>query len=261
MKIAITNTKGGASKSTTAFQVASAYMLSKNLDFTHIELDDENRDAETFSKSKIQSEQVGVGDGSGLNNTIRNLLLNNTNLVIDVGGNKTTTLFLENLAKTRMYRLIDLFIIPSSGGNQDIKNAIKTYKMVKNMNKDAKILFVLSRVRNPNRVKFQYRDFFTSNEIDDKDKQNYTILKDSDVVDVSRILKKSIYEIVQDKDTKTKMEAEFDKALLNNDTNKIANLSVMLEIIDEAQDFFDNYINPAFKKLDEIEISKGQKNG
>jgi hypothetical protein len=252
MKIAIINTKGGASKSTTAFQVASAYMLHKGLEFKHIELDDENKDAETFAKSKIVTEQVGVGDGSELNNTLRNLLLQNENLVIDVGGNKTTTLFLENLAKTRMYRLIDLFIIPSSGGSQDIKNAIKTYKMVKNMDNNTKVLFTLSRVRNPNRVKFQYRQFFMSNEIDENDKQNHIILKDSDVIDLSRTLKKSIYEIVQDKETKSKMEEQFDKALLDNNIEKIESLSIMLEIIDEANEFFEKFINPAFKKLDTI---------
>jgi MinD-like ATPase involved in chromosome partitioning or flagellar assembly len=252
MKIAIVNTKGGASKSTTAFQVASAYMLSKNLDFKHIELDDENRDAETFAKSKIVTEQVGVGDGSDLNNTLRNLLLQNENLVIDVGGNKTTTLFLENLQKTRMYRLIDLFIIPSSGGSQDIKNAIKTYKLIKEMHPDAKVLFVLSRVRNPARVKFQFAEFFNTPEIDEKDKQNYIILKDSDVVDLSRILQKSIYEIVEDKDTKKALENAFDEALLNGDNNTIEKLSIMLEIYDEAENFYNNYIAKAFGKLDEM---------
>jgi len=252
MKIVIANTKGGASKSTTAFQVASAYMLSKNLNFKHIELDDENRDAEVFTKSKIVSEQMKVGTGDDLNNTIRNLLLNNENLTIDVGGNKTTTLFLENLKKTRMYRLIDLFVIPSSGGSQDIKNLIKTYKMVKEINPDAKVFFVLSRVRNPKRVKFQYANFFQNNEIDEKDKQNYIILKDSDVVDLSRNLKKSIYEIVEDDETKKALEKKFDDALLKNDTPTIENLSIMLEIYDEAENFFNDYIVPAFNKLDEI---------
>lgn len=252
MKIAIVNTKGGASKSTTAFQIASTYMLSKGLNFKHIELDDENQDAEAFSKSKIITEQVAVENGDNLNDTIRNLLLKNENLVIDVGGNKTTTLFLQNLKKTRMYRLIDLFIIPSSGGSQDIKNAVRTYKTIKEMNPDAKVLFVLSRVRNPNRVKFQFREFFVNNEIDEKDKQNYIILKDSDVVDLSRILKKSIYEIVEDKNTKQKLEKEFDKALLDGDNNTIESLSIMLEIIDEAENFFNEYIIPAFQKLDEI---------
>jgi len=251
MKIAVINTKGGASKSTTAFQVSSAYMLSKGLNFKHIELDDENRDAEVFTKSKIASEQMKVGTGDDLNNTIRNLLLNNENLVIDVGGNKTTTLFLENLKKTRMYRLIDLFVIPSSGGSQDIKNLIKTYKMVKEINPDAKVLFVLSRVRNPKRIKFQYANFFQNNKIDEKDK-HYIILKDSDVVDLSRNLKKSIYEIVQDEETKKALEKKFDDALLKNDTQTIENLSILLEIMDEAQSFFDDYIKVGFNKLDEL---------
>ena len=125
MTIAVVNTKGGASKSTVAFQVAAASFLAKNQEVQLIEFDDENKDSETFSSSKIESYQVEIGDGTDIEEVLKNTLLvsSSENLVIDVGGNKTTTIIIDGLKKTRLYRKIDLFIIPMSGGHQDLKNA------------------------------------------------------------------------------------------------------------------------------------------
>ena len=247
MKITVVNTKGGASKSTVAFQIASAYMLNKNLDFKHFEVDDENLDAKTFDKSAINRQQITIGNGDGFNDVVRDLYLNNGNFVVDIGGNKTTTMFLESLKKSRMYRKNDLYIIPSSGGSQDIKNMVKTYELIKDMDENANILFALSRVRNIKRINFQYADFFANFK-----NSNYIVLQDSDVVDLSRKLKKSIYEIVKDEKQKRELEAMFDEALDADDSNSIATFSTMLEIVDEAEDFYKNYIELAFKKLDEI---------
>ena len=123
MTISVVNTKGGASKSTVAFQVAAASFLTKKQEVQQIEFDDENKDSETFSNSKIRSTQVEIGDGTDVDEVLKNTLLvpNDKNLVIDVGGNKTTTSIIEGLKKTRLYRKIDLFIIPMSGSYQDLK--------------------------------------------------------------------------------------------------------------------------------------------
>ena len=43
------------------------------------------------------------------------------NKVLDIGGNKTSDNVLQGLNSTHMYRMIDLFIIPMSGGSQDLK--------------------------------------------------------------------------------------------------------------------------------------------
>ena len=247
MKIVVINPKGGSSKSTVAFQIISAYMLNKGLDFTHFELDDMNFDSETFKESSINTKQITIDNGDGLNETVRNLFLDNENFVLDVGGNKTTTMFLMALKKTRMYRKTDLYIIPSSGGSQDILNMKKTYDLIKEFDENAKVLFALSRVRNVKRIKFQYSDFFKKFKNVD-----YIVLKDSDVVDLSRKMQKSIFEIVQDEDLKKEFENLFDEALDNNDQENISLYSIMLEIIDDAHIFNEKYIINAFEKIDEV---------
>ena len=64
MNIVIINTKGGASKSTTAFQVACTYFLVKVQGVELFELDNQNRDSANFSKSLIKSDEKSVKQDS-----------------------------------------------------------------------------------------------------------------------------------------------------------------------------------------------------
>ncbi|MCT7572440.1 P-loop NTPase family protein [Aliarcobacter butzleri] len=256
--IIITNTKGGSAKSTTATQVGGAFALEKEFNAKIWEFDDENKDSQNFTKSVILSEQIEVGDGTEITTTLRDLFTNNSDAdvkLFDVGGNKTTTIFLEGLKKSRMYKKVDLFLIPMSGGSQDLKNARKTLETIKEMDSNANIMFCLSRVRNPKRVQFQYGDFFSDNDLK---KYPYIILKDSDVIDLSRKLKKSVYELATDLDSKKGIEDAFDKALDEDDSSKITSLSIMLEIYDEAEDYLKTTLIPAFKELDKA-LNKDKK--
>jgi hypothetical protein len=177
---------------------------------------------------------------------LRDELLKEQSLVLDVGGNKTTTMFINSLKSTRMWRKIDLFIIPLSSGSQDLKNAIKTFELLQELG-DVKVLFALSRVRNPKRFKYQYLNFFKQLK-----EQPYFILKDSDVVDLSRNLKKSVIEIANDHEMKSQLEEQLDQAFNENNNNSISQLSVTLEIFDEAEEFVQSYLIPAFEKIDEM---------
>jgi len=247
MTIAVVNTKGGASKSTVAFQVAAASFLAKKQEVQLIEFDDENKDSETFSNSKIRSTQVEIGDGTDVDEVLKDTLLvpNDKNLVIDVGGNKTTTIIIEGLKKTRLYRKIDLFIIPMSGGYQDLKNAEKTYELIKDFG--VPVIFALSRVRNPKRLQFQYGDFFRA--FPDAE---YLILTESDVVDLSRSNKKSIYEIAYDSESKAILEDGLDKAFNADNNDEIAFYSTLLQIFDESEDYVEKILTPAFEKIENL---------
>ena len=253
MIIAVINTKGGSSKSTVAFQVVASMFLYQKKSVKLIEFDDENRDSETFSNSKIESTQIEIGNGDDLDNILRDTLLSDEseNLVIDVGGNKTTTLIIDGLRKTRLYRKIDLFIIPMSGGYQDLINAKKSFEMVKQFN--VPTIFALSRVRNPKRLHFQYGEFFRL-----FPNEKYFILTDSDVIDLSRTQKKSVYEIAYDTQTKKAFEDALDKAFDDNDNKKIGMLSTILQIFDESEIYFNDILKPTFKMINNlIENSNG----
>ena len=247
MTIAVVNTKGGASKSTVAFQVAAASFLAKNQEVQLIEFDDENKDSETFSSSKIESYQVEIGDGTDIEEVLKNTLLvsSSENLVIDVGGNKTTTIIIDGLKKTRLYRKIDLFIIPMSGGHQDLKNAQKTYELIKDFG--VPVIFALSRVRNPKRLKFQYGEFFKV-----FPDEKYLVLKESDVIDLSRRNAKSIYEIAFDEEEKKIIEDMLDDAFDNDDNRRIAQFSTVLQIYDESEEYAEKILKPAFEVIEQL---------
>lgn len=245
--IAVINTKGGASKSTFALQVAGAYFLSKGKEVNLFEFDDENKDSKTFTNSAVRASQIKIGDGKDISDILRNSLLSHQgeNLVIDVGGNKTTTIFIDGLKKSFLYKKIDLFIIPMSGGSQDLDNAVKTYKMIESLG--IPVLFGLSRVRSLERFTFQYRDFFIHFPND-----TFAILTDSDSIDLSRLLKKTVYEIAVDKEMIYILEEDMISAFDSNDNERAKNLSFQYEIYGEAGKYLEEILQPAWVKLDKL---------
>jgi len=245
MNIAVINTKGGASKSTFALQVAGAYFLNIGKEVDLFEFDDENKDSKTFTNSAIRSTQIKIGDGKDISDILRNSLLEHKgeNLVIDVGGNKTTTIFIDGLKKSFLYKKIDLFIIPMSGGSQDLDNAIKTHKMVESFG--VPILFGLSRVRNTERLTYQYQDFFINFPT-----APFVVLTDSDTIDLSRSLKRTVFEIAIDKEMKFLLEKDMLKSFDTNDIQKSKNLSLQYEIYGESEKYLEEILQPAWAKLD-----------
>ena len=250
--ILIINDKGGAAKSTVAMQVIAPYFLAKGQEVELLELDNQNQDAKIFSKSRIKTKQITVDSNSkDLNQTVRDLFLNENknNTVLDIGGNATTTNFSSSLKSTHMFHMVDLFVIPMSGGSQDLKNAKKTLKIILDMNNNAKVLFALSRVRNPKRVQFQYGDFFQDEELK---KYPYIILPESDCIDLSRKLKKTVYELAQDEQEKENINQKLLEAFDKNDKNSIYSYSLILEILEDSENYKKEVIDVAHQTLDEV---------
>ena len=101
--IVVTNHKGGASKSTTTMQICGAYALYKNMNVEIFEFDDENKDSQNFTKSKIKSTQVEVGDGSEITTTLRNLFngIDKTDMRLCDSGSRDRELFADGALSQR----------------------------------------------------------------------------------------------------------------------------------------------------------------
>ena len=252
-KIVVINDKGGASKSTTSFQILGAYFLANNLNGTIVEFDDENQDSKIFTDSKIKTRQIKVGDSmtAELKNRILKEFANSNICGYDIGGNKTTTIFLNALKATRMYKKVDLWVIPASGGHQDIENMEKMYHKIKTLDKNAKILLTLSKVRNVNNYKFQYRKLFKNSILN---QLPYIVIQDSDVIDLSRDMKKSAYEIAINTDAKKELEKVFEKLIepKNPDENQVIELSTTLSVFDQSEDFLEDILKPAFDVISKV---------
>lgn len=248
MTIAVLNTKGGASKSTVALQVAAGYFLQNNEEVELFEFDDENKDSLSFKNSAIKATQIKVGDGKDITDILRNSIIdhNGENLVLDIGGNKTTTIFIDGLKKSMLFKKLDLIIIPMSGGAQDLTNAIKTYDMIKSFN--IPVIFALSRVRRMDRIWYQFNNFFRHFPND-----KFISLKESDVIDLSRELEKSVYEIALDSsEFKPLLEQDLMEAFDCNDKTKQKLISFKYEIYGEAAEYLDDILKPAWNVIDEV---------
>lgn len=239
-------------------QCAAAYYLSRGEEVTLHELDDENRDALCFDRTKILTNQIKVEDGSDLSLELTKILSKReTNAVIDVGGNRSTTITLEALARSRMSIAVDLFIIPMSGGSQDFINAVKTYEMIKDFNRP--IIFALSRARRPlkdPRVRYQFSNFFEK-----FPKAKFFFLRDSDAVDLSRDTGLTILELAQDSHFKAGLENQIATCFQAGDDNGIFAAQTMLDIYDDAGEWYTECLKPAFKLIDTFNPKNGGKNG
>jgi nitrogenase subunit NifH len=250
MNILVINDKGGVGKSFISMQVLAPFFLYKNEEVKLLEFDNENNDSDTFVKTILKKEQIVVDSTvKELNTTLRNVFLeknNSLNFVCDIGGNRTCNLFLQSLKETYIFNCIDLFVIPISNAYQDLINANKVYESVSKYNK--KIIFALSRSRhsidNP-RVKFQYSNFFKT-----YPNMPYIILQDDDCVDLSRALKRTIWEISQDEDEYSNISLKLKNAFDDNDMQSVYNLSQMLEILDDSKAYLNTNILKAFETLE-----------
>jgi len=254
MKIAIVNTKGGASKSTTAFQLFGAYFLSKGIEnFEVVEFDDENKDSKNFIESKIKTKRLKVGGEvtQALKDRILNeVLRTQDHRIFDVGGNKTTTIWLEALKSVRGHKKIDIWVLTASGGHQDIENMQKTLDIIKEFVTEPNVLCVLSRARKEDEWKFQYRKFFANKELS---KYPFILLRDDNAIDLSRDLKKSVYEVVLDTETRQQYENQLDE--IYNDPSKVNEVEQLLSIcnaFDNSEVFYKKVLTKAFEQLDKI---------
>ena len=214
------------------------------------ELDNQNKDSANFENSQIESIQIQVDFDKQLNNTVRDLFLrqDSKNKVIDVGGNQTTTEFINAINQTKMYNLVDIFIIPISGGHQDVVNAKATYDAIKGFNKE--VIFCLSRSRHPHnspRLKFQFRNFFQAFE-----NPTYFVLEDSDVIDLSRTFKKSVYELANDETEIQNINSKLLQAFDTKNNDEIYQYSQILEILEDAKKYKETNIDVAHQVLDQV---------
>jgi hypothetical protein len=203
--IIIPQTKGGVGKSTVAMQIIAPYLYKKHgKKVTYIEIDDENNDSESFTRTQIVDKRMlGTNKLSELDELI--LMDDNHEVIIDVGGNKTSTLVLEEIKKVGSYGNIK-WIIPLGDGELDGKNAIATMKKIKKIeaNPEKNIIFALNRAINtePDYVEEQFINFFGHKYLDSNSvicdfvkNPNFFAVKNDKAITMSRYLGSTVWEM------------------------------------------------------------------
>ena len=144
--IIIPQTKGGVGKSTVAMQVIAPYLYKKHgKKITYIEIDDENNDSRSFTRTEIVDKRMlGTNKITDLDELI--LMDDKHEVIVDVGGNKTSSLVLDEIKKVGSFGNVK-WIIPLGDGELDGKNAIATMKKIKKIEKNPEdnLIFALTR--------------------------------------------------------------------------------------------------------------------
>lgn len=165
IRILSISTKGGCGKSTIAQQVAAPYLLEREGAGILIELDDQNVDSSWMTDSQIQSRQIIVdGDASF---AILDLFeeFAGKSFVLDI-GNQTSEAALAAMGRNGLIGRFDLILVPVKDVGQDLENAKRTIKRIREDEPAAKIVLILTglsrKTQDPNdrRLRALYGDIF-----------------------------------------------------------------------------------------------------
>jgi len=262
--IIIPQTKGGVGKSTVAMQVIAPYLYKKHgKKITYIEIDDENNDSQSFTRTEIVNKRMlSTNKIQELDELI--LMDDNHEIIVDVGGNKTSSLVLDEIAKVGTFGNVK-WIVPMGDGELDGKNAIATMKKLKKIetNSQDNLMFALNRAINidDDYLQEQFINFFghkylanNSTITDFVNDPKYFALKNDKVITMSRYLGSTVWEMAYNN---TDFTAKAMQAKELGDVESARKYLFFRRIQTEAKDYVLNTLNGIFFKLDKfIDIKK-----
>lgn len=264
MKILVGNTKGGVGKSTISVQILAPFLfeLGGNVSVPLVEFDDENKDAQTFSNSTlIEASQVSLL-GTDLIETLNTLVVSHKHLIIDIGGNKTTSVLLNALESSGMMEGFDMFVIPLMDGEQDAVNAIRVYKRVRAISSSIAIVFALAKVDRNMSLEMQFFDWV--GDVKDRingvpglveevalEDRNMIFIHSSDVIKYSRIFGNTVYEIAAK--SLEDMKAQLSQAITNKEGDMTRKLSYKMDILHKSIHYKKETLEPCFNVLKGLE--------
>jgi hypothetical protein len=203
--IIIPQTKGGVGKSTVAMQVIAPFLYKKHgKKVTYIEIDDENNDSKSFTRTDIVNKRMlGTNRLTELDEMI--LMDDNHEIIVDVGGNKTSTLVLDEIKKIGTYGNVK-WIVPLGDGELDGKNAIATMNKIRKIesNSQENMFFALNRAisMEADYIEEQFINFFGHKYLNSdsvicdfvKDPHFFPVKNDK-IITISRYLGSTVWEM------------------------------------------------------------------
>ncbi len=255
--IIIPQTKGGVGKSTLAMQVIAPYLYKKHgKKITYIEIDDENNDSESFNRTEIVNKRMlQTNKLKELDELI--LMDDNHEVIVDVGGNKTSSFVLEEIKKVGTFGNVK-WIVPLGDGELDGKNAIATMKKLKKIENNAQdnLIFALSRAisHETDYLEEQFINFFghkylgSNSTITDvvKDPRYIPIVNDK-IITISRYLGSTVWEMAHNN---TDFSQKAIDAKNSGDVESARKYLFFRRIQTEAKDYVLNNLNGVFCSLD-----------
>ena len=255
LKILIVSTKGGVGKSTIAMQLVAPYLYEKNLHkpINYYECDDTNKDINSYGATSLIKRYLVSMESPMLREDLFNIVTQPNDTCIDVGGNNTAKIIIDALSDSGGLHFVDLVLIPVLDGEQDMINALDTYKYLKSVNENIKIIFVLNRVRKRAFVTQQFDHFFgdargifknflaAKNFINNEELKLYITFVESDVIKYSRRFGLSVYEIAN-------IKKSYLEDIIKKNDSKVASFKHYLS--KSCQEYYNKVLNLNFKIID-----------
>ncbi len=255
--IIIPQTKGGVGKSTLAMQVIAPYLYKKHgKKITYIEIDDENNDSESFNRTEIVNKRML--QTNKLNELDELILMDeNHEVIVDVGGNKTSSLVLDEIKKIGTFGNVK-WIVPLGDGELDGKNAIATMKKLHKIEPNAQdnLIFALSRAISTEQdyLEEQFVNFFGNPYLGNKstimdivENAKYFPVINDKIITISRYLGSTVWEMAHNNTDFAKLAVE---AKNNGDLEGARKHLFFRRIQTEAKDYVINGLNNVFCTLD-----------
>lgn len=267
-KLIVLNSKGGVCKSTVAMQILVPFLYERNgktEPINLVEFDDENEDSKTFdNNSEIVKAKRYTLSGNDLDSALTDTVIDNDNLIVDVGGNKTSTYMLQSLKNTNTIDMFDCVVIPLTDGEQDAINALKVYTQIRALSEEIKVVFVLGRVDPNMDLEIQFLDFFgdIKGRIDDepgyfdkiaKKDRNIIMMNNSESIKASRRFGITVYELA--KTDIDNLSSKMKQYIQEGNKEKVKKVSYRITIVNKAITYINDNINKCFCELEKI-ISK-----
>jgi len=254
--IIIPQTKGGVGKSTLAMQIIAPYLFKKHgKKITYIEIDDENNDSESFHRTDIVNKRMlRTNKISELDELM--LMDDNHEVIVDVGGNKTSSIVLDEIKKVGTFNNVK-WIVPLGDGELDGRNALATVEKLMEIEPNAQdnLIFALSRAisNEPDYVEEQFINFFghkylESNSVISNIIKNpkYFPVKNDKIITISRYLGSTIWEIAHNNTDFAKKAIE---AKERGDIEAARKFIFFRRIQTEAKDYATESLNGIFEQL------------
>jgi len=248
----VINAKGGAGKSTFANQILTAFLYDKNnKKVTFKEIDDENKDSLILSDSEIlDSEIVSTTNIKSLDSIF---LDDENDVVIDVGGNKTATIFMDELKNIEIDDNI-VFCIPVTAGTQDVSNAYDITNDIKKLNNNANIMYVLSNAKSDTveDLKDEFMQYFGNKFLNTPfaiNSDNYVVIKFNPMINISKNYNKTVYDVSKSKQDFWAKAKEAKKA---NDNEEVEYNLMMNRFKNQSINYVNDLKENTFKKIDTI---------
>ena len=255
--IIIPQTKGGVGKSTVAMQVIAPYLYKKHgKKVTYIEIDDENNDSMSFNRTEIVNKRMlGTNKINELDEMI--LMDSEHEIIVDVGGNKTSSLVLDEIKKVGSFGNIK-WIIPLGDGELDGKNAIATMKKIRKIeeNPEDNTIFALNRAINmePDYINEQFINFFGHKYLGNNSvicdyikKPKYFPVRNDKIITLSRYVGSTVWEMAHNNTDFAKKAMEAKDA---GDMESARKYLFFRRMQTEAKDYVLNTLNKVFFDLD-----------